>query len=177
MTGAEGVMMGTDDLLQKMIKIGSVAGALAAILGVIFLLFPQFRPTVATSKAVTFTDIRVESVSTTSSGPCDSFAAVSLKVQIAGYENKVLSLFDRLDESATTNAQTSLCAPPLGRWDDWHVVDLTPGLRASAESELFPVEFQVGVPWRADNWKIKLKVTDSKGDVLGTADTPLFNIR
>jgi hypothetical protein len=139
--------MRMDDLTQKIIKIGSIATALAAILGIIFLLFPKFRPTVATSKAVTFSDVRVETVS---SAPCDSFAAVSLKVQIAGYNNTILSLSERLDKSATANAQTSLCAPLLGAVrDDWHLVDPTPGLRASAESQLFPVEFRVAIPWRA----------------------------
>ncbi len=167
-----------EGMVENIIKIGSVAGALTSILAVILFFFPQLRPTVPTSKAVTISGVRVENVSPRSSDQDNCLAAVSLKVQISGYNNTILSLSERLDRSAISN-RTSPCAPPLGPWrgDDWHLVDPTPALRASRDGDLIFVEFKVAIPSRADNWKIKLKITDPKGVVLETADTPLFNIR
>lgn len=169
--------MSTHGPIESLKIVGSIAGAIAAIAGLIFLFFPQFQPAIVTSKAVQISDVKVENPVSASSGDCNYLATVNLKVRVEGYQDKPVSLYARLDQSPTANANRSLCATPIGRWDDWQRAEPTFTLTATAPSQQFPVRVQVRVPWIADNWKIQLRVTDSNGAVLETAETALFNIR
>ena len=170
----------SNQALEKLKVIGGVAGAIASILGLIFLLFPRFKPTVITNRAVELTDIRVRPVADapglpTSDG-CHSLVAVSFNVRIEGYQNMPLHLYEKIDPSAATSVITDgiPCPPPLGVWDGWRQAkDLT----TSVQSQLLPVEIQVGLPLKKNNWKIQLKIAGPKDEVLRTAETPPFNTR
>jgi hypothetical protein len=166
-------------LKKKLVAIGSVTTALASILGFVFLVFPRLKPTVITNKAVQFTDIRVRPLISQPGFPsdnCNSIVAVSFKVRIEGYQNMPLHADEKLDGSLATSAITNgiPCPPPLGIWDDWnHGKELM----TTAQSQLLPVEIQVPIPLKKDNWKIQLRITDPRGNVLETGETQPFNTR
>lgn len=160
--------------LAILLRTGTVATALAAILGLLFLVFPKLKPMPPepTKKlGVTLTDLQVEH---SGSFHDSNSVVIRFKAQIEGYQDKVLPLMWTLYNSNTGKSYGAFdgLLGPGPPWRGWP----TPGFKPTAQSESFSGEIRVPIPFGGVTWKVRLEITDPNGKPLERVDTKPFDV-
>jgi hypothetical protein len=158
---------------RVLLGIGAAAGAISAVVGLVFLLFPRLKPAEPPDKrGVALSDVQV---SFRASG--DEAVWIFFKAQVDGYAGARLPVFWTLSDADTGEEVDSwpLSAPPLGAPTARHPGPiLTPAL----SSELIEGEVHIPGRPRVDQraWKVELEVVDAAGNRLARAETERFSV-
>ena len=164
-----------------LLRAGAIAGALSAILGLLFLFFPRLKPTVTETpktRAVILSNLQVNFREYG-----DSAVWIVFKAQIDGYQGITLSVMWTLYDAGTGHEFDTwpLLQVPLGphttRHEGWPRAKFTP----TVQSESFSGEIRI--PGRplvntviGRTWRVKLEVIDPAGAQLTYAETEPFSV-
>jgi hypothetical protein len=152
--------------MQELKRIGAVATALTAIVGLFFLLFPKSNP--SSARSATLKELQVEPI-------IDSHdIVVHFQAQIVGHQGEVFQvrwgLIDPNNGMQVTyhhDVQTETGIPPapqLGRQPAAGWLQLKP----NTQSELLPGEIVIegSSGWKAQTVRIEIELRDYRGEKL-----------
>jgi hypothetical protein len=158
------------------LQLGALAGAVAAILGLVFLLFPGLKPTlpeVPKKRAVALGDLRVEHRGYRAS---DGYhvVIVHFRAQVDGYPGAELPVLWRLFNADT--GQPYDLGGLGGVRNTSHMGSPTSAFKPTAESDLLQGEVEVAVPFTGPSWKVWVEVAGPGRAPLDSAETPPFKV-
>src|SRR4051812_29456206 len=159
-----------------LVQAGAIAGALAAILGLVFLLFPKLKPTVPEApkkRVVALSDVQVEQRGYREKSGF-YIVAVHFRCQVDGYLGTTLPVRYRLVNADTGHPYD---VPRIGRHGDgpWPGAPTT-GFTPTAESEALPGEVEVEIPFTGPSWKVQLEIHGPDEKRLDAIETPSFKV-
>jgi hypothetical protein len=158
------------------LQLGALAGAVAAILGLIFLFFPGLKPTVpevSKKRAVALGELRVEHRGYRASDG-NHVVVVHFRAQVDGYPGAELPVLWRLFNADT--GQPYDLGRLGGNRNAPHVGFPTSALKPTAESDLLRGQVEVAVPFAGPSWKVRVEVAGPGQIPLDSTETQPFKV-
>ena len=161
-------------LMRTLAQIGAAAGALTAIVTLVFLMFPRFKP----QEPVQRSGVTVDHVQVNPRELGD-YIIVRFSAHVQGYKDETLPVMWMLYDVDTGKPVTNWRPDrpiPLGPVENRHKAVPTSQFKPSVQDETLLGDVRIEKPhgYEGRRWKCRIEVTDPNGNTLGQAESEPF---